>query len=472
MTARGTTDGAAKAPRRSRKRGRTAEQIGRTAAGPRPLPALAPMKVARPPRTMTTILDSGLTVVAVRKPGTPMVEVRLRIPFGGSTPVHSARAELLAATVLLGTGSRDRREVDAELASVGGHLDASVDPQRLLLAGSVLAPGLDLLLDVLADSLTDPAYRRRDVAGERDRLVEHLLISAAQPSVVARMHLQRTRFGDHPAGRDLPDPDLVLEVGPAAVRGLHRRAVVPAGSTLVLVGDLSPARASEAAAAALGGWTGRGAAAELAAPPAISGGPVRLFDRAGAVQSQVRLTAAAVSRDAPDYPALQLANLIYGGYFSSRLVENIREDKGYTYSAGSAVEFWPGTAALTVSFDTTSPSTAAALLEARYELGRLALAAPTDAEVDSARNYALGTLATSLSTQAGYASTLSALAGFRLGGDWLRAHAQRLAAVTTEQVAAAAAQWLAPARFTGVVVGDLAAVGGSLAALGGVEPGP
>ncbi len=86
-------------------------------------------------------------------------------------------------------------------------------------------------------------------------------------------------------------------------------------------------------------------------------------------------------------------------------MENIREDKGYTYSARSALEFWPQTAAVTVAFDTTTPSTAPALLEARYEFGRISLLPPTADEVESARNYALGTLATSLSTQAGLAST-------------------------------------------------------------------
>jgi predicted Zn-dependent peptidase len=271
----------------------------------------------------------------------------------------------------------------------------------------------------------------------------------------------------------MPDAGLVANVGPAAIRGLHERAVVPSGSTLVLVGELSPARTLDQVAQALDGWRSRRAAVDLQTPPPIVGGPLIAFDRAGSVQSQVRLSAAGRSRHDDGYPALQLANLIYGGYFSSRLVENIREDKGYTYSAGSNSEFWPSNrpgspAAITVSFDTTSPSTAAAVLEARYELGRLALTPPAAAEVESARNYALGTLATSLATQAGYASTLSALAGVGLDGEWLRQHPVRLAAVSVDEVASAAAEVLAPARFTGVVVGDLDTISTGLSALGDV----
>ena len=150
------------------------------------------------------------------------------------------------------------------------------------------------------------------------------------------MHLQRTRFGDHPAGWDLPEAALVAEVGPAAVRGLHHRAVVPAGSTLVLVGDLSTGQGTRSGryrAGRLAGGTGRRSSCRPRRPSSAA----RWWPSTGpaSVQSQVRLSAAGRSRDDDRYPALQLANLIYGGYFSSRLVENIREDKGYTYSAGS-----------------------------------------------------------------------------------------------------------------------------------------
>ena len=81
------------------------------------------------------------------------------------------------------------------------------------------------------------------------------------------------------------------------------------------------------------GWRADHPAVELAALPELTGADLQLVHREGAVQSQLRLSAQAVSRNHERYPALQVANLIFGGYFSSRWVENIREDKGYTYSA-------------------------------------------------------------------------------------------------------------------------------------------
>jgi predicted Zn-dependent peptidase len=449
---------------------RSAEQIGRTEVGPRPLPPLGLLThTSSAPPAVDTVLDNGLRVIAVRRPAVPMVELRLEIPFGGTQRTHAARAELLAATLLLGTPRRDRFAVDRALAAVGGDLSAGVDPERLFVRGSALASGLDMLLDVLGDALTSASYTAADVARERTRLVERLAVSRSRPHVIAREALQRRRYGDHPVTREWPEADDVAAVTPAAVRALHRRSVVPGGAVLVLVGDIDPARAVETVAAVLAGWQSDRSAAQLAPLPELTGADLQLVHREGAVQSQLRLSAQAVPRTDERYPALQLANLVFGGYFSSRWVENIREDKGYTYGAHCGLEFTPHGATLIADADTASGVTAAALLETRYELGRIAVVPPEELEVDNARQYAIGSLTIATSSQRGLASHLITLATLGLDLDWLRTHTSRLQAVTTGQVAEAAAEFLAPTRFTGVVVGDAERLASQLAALGGVE---
>ena len=141
-------------------------------------------------------------------------------------------------------------------------------------------------------------------------------------------------------------PELVAGVGPAALRGLHARAVVPRGSTLVLVGDLSPTqgdRGGGARARRLVGRTRRPGAHPAAARRRSSATTCWPITGTAPCSRRSGCPRPAVPRTDPAYPAHQLANLVYGGYFSSRLVENIREDKGYTYSARSSLEFWPET---------------------------------------------------------------------------------------------------------------------------------
>ncbi|GAB2660943.1 pitrilysin family protein [Saccharopolyspora gloriosae] len=446
---------------------RSAEEIGRTETGPRPLPPLGEPRPLRTPEVVDATLPNGLRLIAARHGVVPMVEARLRIPFAGEDAMHPATSEVLAETILTGTAARDRVQVDTDLAAVGGELHAVVDPERLSFIGSALSSGKGTLLEVLADALTGAAYAADEVAGERDRLVERLAVARSQPRVIAREELQRHRYGDHPFVREVPQAADVGQVTPEAVRELHAGAVLPRGSTLVLVGDLDPHTIVDEVTRILAPWDSAVAATELPDLPELRGGDVRLVHREGAVQSQLRMSAQGLHRTDERYPALQIANLGFGGYFSSRLVENIREDKGYTYGAHSSFEFTRGNGTILVDADTASEVTAAALLEMRYEFGRMALVPPTEAEVESARQYAIGGLLTSTSSQSGMASMLLTLAVAGLDHHWLTAHPDRLRAVTAEQVAEAAL-FYAPTRFTGVVVGDADKIGDRLAALGGV----
>jgi predicted Zn-dependent peptidase len=189
------------------------------------------------------------------------------------------------------------------------------------------------------------------------------------------------------------------------------------------------------------------------------------------VQSSLRLALPGVPRTDPDHAALQLANLVFGGYFSSRWVENIREDKGYTYGPHSVLEHSLAGTAVTVSAEVATEVTAPALLETWYELGRLATTPPKQEELDQARQYALGTLQLGMSTQAGLAGLASTYAGYGLRLDFLAEHATRLAKATREEVAEAAARYLAPTRAVAVVLGDAERIGPSLGVLGPVERG-
>ena len=454
---------------------RSAEEIGRTALGPRRLPPLGATREVPLPDVLDVTLPTGLRVLAAHRPGVPMAELRLRVPFApeigsdAAVAAHLAAAELLSVTLLTGTETRDRVAIDDELAGVGADLGVSVDPERLQIGGSGLAVGLPTVLEVLADVLTAATHPDAEVLRERTRLVERISVARAQPRTIAREALQRKRFGDHPIAKEVPTGPEVEAVEPGDVRALQRAGLVPDGAILTLVGDLGQDEMVALVERHLAGWTADHPARELSPPPALTPSNLELVHRAGSVQSQLRLSAPALRRLDEGYAALQLANLVFGGYFSSRWMENIREDKGYTYGAHSGTEFVPGGAVLGVETDVASDVTAAALLETRYELGRMTAVPPTAAELDAARRYAVGSLLISLDSQGGYASTVSALAADGVPVQWLRDHPARLEAVTAEQVADAAREFFAPTAFTGVIVGDADVVGPGLRALGQVD---
>jgi zinc protease len=441
----------------------------------RPVPPLAAPRPAKLPSVAERTLDNGLRVLAVRRPGVPLAELRLRVPFAGpsgkSGRAFTAQAALLGDTLLSGTQQRDAAQLAADLQALGAQLSASTDADRLGFGGSVLVDGLPGLLQLLGEVLTGASFPQREVAGERDRLVQELAIYRSQAAVVAREALLRRLYGDHPYGRELPTAEEVQEVKPGQLRGLHTKRVVPAGSILTVVGDLSPTKAINLVEAALGDWSATSKAYDTPAVPDAPNAPALLLDRPGAVQTTLRMAASAPSRTSEDYAAFTLANLVFGGYFSSRWVANIREDKGYTYSPHAQVEHPPAGSRVTVSADVSTPTTAAALLETVYELGRVATTPVGQGELDQARRYAVGTLALGTASQAGLASTLSQLAGAGLGVDYLRDYPKQLSAVTVDDALAAAARYLAPSRLTTVLVGDVAEVEAPLRTLVDLELG-
>jgi predicted Zn-dependent peptidase len=425
------------------------------------LSLIPPLGEPRPqavPEAHESVLPTGLRLVVVPRPGVPLIELRLRVPFAAATAAsaeeHTALGSVLSGAVLLGTSAHDQTGIAELLQTHGAELSVSTDPDRLLLATTLLPDGLAPVLGVLAELLTDATYPDDRVEGERDRVAERIAIARSQPGVIARSALAARRYGDHPYAITLPDAELVAAVDGEGLRALHRDRVLPTGSTLVLVGDLDPRAAADAVGAAMAAWSGSGHAVEAPPAPSLVVPGIELVDRPGAVQSNLRLGGRAPGRTDPDLAAARLANMIFGGYFSSRLVENIRERRGYTYSPRSSVDHQAAGSSFLVEADVATEVTGPALLETWYELGRMALLPVTDAELDGARRYILGSMALSTATHAGLASTLSALVGAGLPPAWLAEHQQALAAVTVDEVREASRHYLASAELTAVVVGD------------------
>jgi zinc protease len=434
--------------------------------------SVPPLTDPRPAAALTVAkrtTASGLKVVAVRKPGIPLAELRLRIPFLSSDPGHPAQAALLSDALLTGSGGLDRAAFAAAVQGLGADLGVGVDADRLIVSGNVLATETAPLLDLLRSVLTEPLYAADEVQTERERLVERLTIARSRAGTIASEKLGQRMWGEHPYAHDLPQPEAIQATTVEQLVALHEASVRPDGAVLVIVGDVETDALLDEVEAALASWTGICPDGRVGSLPTPVPGPLLVIDRPGSVQSSLRMGTDALTRTDPGYPALQLANLIFGGYFSSRWTENIREDKGYTYGPHSRIDHHALGSTLMFDVEVATEVTAPAMVETRYELGKIASLGVTQDEVDAVRQYAIGTLALSTSTQAGLASTISALSAHNLGLEWVIEHPARLMATSVEEVSAAAARFFGPGRHTSVIVGDAETITESLAALGPVE---
>jgi zinc protease len=437
------------------------------------IPEAGALPVVRLDDVADVTTPGGVRVVSVRRPNVPLAQLRLFLPLGEVALRDAATLRLLPKMLLAGTARRTGSEVAAELQRLGALVGAGADVDDLTvsagLPSSVLREGLVELADIVAR----PSFPQREVVGERERVVQEVLQEAVDPVAIATHALGTLLFPRHPYGGALPEVATVRRTGRARLLRFHTDHVLPASSVLVAVGDVHPGDVADLADAVLGGWAaaggGAGPTGDLPAPaPAGAARTITLVHRPGAVQSNVRLGARCAGRDDPGFPALFLAATIFGGHFTSRLVDNLRERHGYTYSPRAGIDERRLAAAFVVKAEVGTDVTAAALNEIRYELARMATTDVTPEELGSARRYVTGVLAMAAATQAGLAGLLGAFVSTGLEPTYLERFTRELAAVDEAAVREAAARFLGPAAMTTVVVGDADAVGPGLGPLGEV----
>lgn len=433
---------------------RSAAEIGRTAAGPRPLPPLDGDIQHTMPTPVDIVLPNGLRVILLRWPSTPMVELRMALPFAGATHEHAATAEVLATTLFRGTARTGHEELHDRLASQGVSLEASRSSRWLNISGSAPGKALNVLLGALSDALTGAAHREDEIARVLGRMARQISIIKAQPQEIAQEALFAQLYGSTASLEEVPRAQAVERVTATRVRELHHAMVRPRGAVLVLAGDLDPERAAAAVAASAASWEDRPTIVPRPVLAPLRDG-VALMSRPGAVQSQIRLARHAVDRGDAQFPALSLAALAFGGYFSSRLVTNLRETKGLAYRTDAGFQDHLDQLALTVDADTATEVTVQAYAEIDAELRHLAEVPPSAAEIDAAREYTIGMAMLALTSQSGVAG--SVLAAVVLGHDEpdrVTRFPEMLRDVTRQNIADAAAKFFDPAAYGGVVVGD------------------
>jgi predicted Zn-dependent peptidase len=436
----------------------------------RQAPEVRETKPGKLPPVSDELLPNGLRVLAARKPGIPMVQVRLRFAITKTRDWDSGVLEdIVSSTILTGTSTRSQTDIADEMQHIGGDIYSMVDADNLFISATCLADELDRYLGLLNDVLRNAAYAEDEVMLAKAQTEQGIAIMRSQPSARAQFAVSSRVFPGHPYGRPMPTAGEVAPITRAQTRAFHRSVVRPGGALLTLVGDVPPKRMVAAAERALRDWTGSRRAPKIPAPAPVAPGPIKIVHQSGAVQTNIRIGGIGIDRAHPDFAALTLALTILGGGFTSRLNHNLREEKGYTYGASAGVTHNVAASILNIGLDVQTGVTAPALVETLYELGRMATTSVTEDELRSAKRYLAGQLAMSAETQAGLASYVTSLAIAGLDVSYLRDLPAKANKLTIDDVATAASTYLAPALLAPVLVGDADLIGESVGRIGPIE---
>lgn len=439
---------------------------------PKSLPSLAPERPVTWPKRTKARLSNGLEVILAESHAIPKFHGELVFRSGNAAAADRSPglAEMTATVVRTGTAKRASRRIEEDLRRIGADLSshAGTDTSAISFAG--LSEFAGPLLELVSELAREAAFPQAEFERERRQKLEEVKLERTQPGFLAGERLRKVLFGNHPYGKVSPSEAQVAAWKREDLQAVYRHSYTPENGLLLLVGDFEPQEMLRTAEKVFGAWTGKKPEKKAGPAPANPRGRrVYLVHVPGAVQTQVLAGCHAITRKHPDWVKLGLTNSLYGGAFNSRLVMNIREEKGYTYSPRSSVNPFREHGYFSVSAAVRNEVVGASLTEIFYEMDKLRSLPVPAAELMDAQNYLSGVFSLGLATQEGLLAQFSVVALNELPDDYLETYRQRVRALTQEDLLAAARKYLDSANMQIVVVGDRAQIESQAALFGELE---
>jgi zinc protease len=445
--------------------------FGVPAAGAADDPARAPYVV---PKALERQLKNQLKILILEDHRLPLVHYRFMVRAGAADePAEKAGlAHLTLSTLRQGAGGLDAKAISERLDGMGAEFGASATRDYGAITGQFLSRDWLAGLELLADIVREPTFPREEIERQRSQVLAQIQQSRDQNATIASEHVAALVYGEHPYARPvLGDAGSVQAITRDDLVRYHGTFFKANLCVLVVAGDVVPDQVVAAVEQQFADM-GKGDAPPrpAIALPVYEVNRVRILDKPGVTQAELRVGFPGTSRRSPDFYALQIMNYVLGGGgFSSRLIENARAKGGLTYSASTAFDFGQDAGAFYTSTFTKNASVGAMVDLILATLGDYRTSGPTAREVEDARRFYVGALPFSVQTAEGLAAQWAAIDLYDLGADYFERYAERLAAVTPAIAKAAAEKYLRTDKLALVAVGTADSIKTQLEKFGPAE---
>ena len=422
-------------------------------------PAAQPAaRIALPP-IQTFQLRNGLEVIVVASAKLPVVSMQLAIKAGR---MHEPLARLgvadLTGDMLLrgGTTKHDARQVARIIDFVGGTMGANAGYEATVLSCSVMAKNIGTCLQLLPEVATKPAFASTEMGPVWQGKIAEVRGRLDDAAQLASAHVQNLLWGNEHVRGWLPSEPRIAAITRDDLLTWHKTWFVPNNAVLVISGDVKVAKLRADLEAAFGGWKKSAVPpTPKYAQPGLSGIRVRLVDKPGQTQTQIRVAQYGIAHDDPQFFDATVWNYILGsGDFSSRLMNVVRVKGGKTYGANSAFDRNLDRGSLIASTFTRNAEALATTRLVTEELAKMAKEGPSAAEVARATANIAGAYGVRFQSAADVGS---AIMGANLHGfneEYVATYAQRIAQVDVAAAKAAAEKVIDTRNYVVVLVGD------------------
>ena len=427
------------------------------------------------------VLTNGLSLIVAPMPGRPLVTASLIVRNGAADdPFPVAGASALAARAWSeGTQRYDAVALVEATERLGAGLHADAGWDAATVSVEVPVARLEPALALLAELAAHPTFPPREVDRLREERLNDLLQARAEPRRrVDEAFIGTIYASSSPYNRPSGGLAATVETLDAdRLAAAWARGFDPARLTLIMAGDLDGSGGrgpAEIAEALFGAWTATpGARAEgpVSSESAVDSLRIKLLDRPGSVQTEIRVGHVGVPRRIDNYAGLSVMSAILGGLFNSRLNMKLREEKGYTYGASAGFDPRRGAGPFAARVAVNTEVTVPALVDLLAELNRIREAPVTAAELAAARDFLVGVFPLRFETPGPVVGALGGIVVHDLPDDELTTYRARIEAVSIDDVLAIAQAQIHPDRAAIVMVGDAARIASDLdaAAIGPLE---
>jgi len=424
----------------------------------RTAPAIGSAPRITPPQVLRHQLSNGLELLVATRRHMPVVDWELVIRGGAvlDQGALAGTASMVAEMLDEGAAGRSALEISSAIEQLGAELDLRTNWDATLLHLHSLTTRMPAALDLFAAVALQPDFPDDELERKRTERLNSLAQERDEPRLVAHKTLALALFGEtHPYGQPIGGTEAsIAALSRGDLLARYRRIAGPQGAHLVVAGAIEFEEAVAQAERLFGDWRSDANATVEFSGPHAKERTIYLVDKPGAAQSEIRVGHQAPPRSTPDYFALLVLNTILGGSFKSRLNMTLREEKGYTYGAGTGFAFRRHGGMFSGGAAVFTDVTADAVRLTFEEIATIRDEGVTADELERARNYIALGFARNFEAAADIAAYLADVALHDLPDDYLARYPDEIEAVTLEQVNAAAQNHLDPEHLAIVVVGD------------------
>jgi zinc protease len=416
-------------------------------------PAYQAIQEIQLPAVQQHRLDNGILLHLIAVDQQPVL--RLECVFDAGTWYEQTPGTAFFAVKMLaeGTATRSSAQISEYFDRYGAFLELNSGPDRASMVIYCLTKFLPNVLPVLRELLTEPVFPQKELDELRNITLQNLRVNYEKNAYLAGVLFREKLFGlDHPYGRS-QRPDAIEQLTREGVADFYERAIRNRPFQLVVAGQAGenevllinrelgslPVRTDQLLA-----FTG-GQLVDDAVPV--------LAEKPDSTQSSIRVGRRLFTRSHPDFFRMLVTNEILGGYFGSRLMKNIREEKGFTYGISSNMPSFRRDGYFLIGTDVNKENTQQTLDEIRKEIHILQTEPVSADELETVKNYMAGEFVGSLNTPFEIADRYKVILLDDLPADFLSTYIQRLRAVTPTDIMATAMTYLTQGDLREVVVG-------------------